>query len=644
VAALPPFNFQFFGFIWLIPWFLGLSHPSAKRIYSGVALGAIPVSHALAGSVIAEPKLGLMILGAVIILFTLSAWIAARQTGETSVLRLYGMVIFLSLGLAALRQLGLPISLSLLAPEHTYWYGMLGTIDIIGVDLFLGLFQLTAALSIWSLQHQVRALARWASRLAGLMLMPVFFFWLTPGTNEQAPAPAFQNQSDLPKIAVIQTAITPTQRRYLSADGVLEWTIAKQKQMQKIAWQLGADWIIWPESSTPGLIPPADSEQINRPGRQLRHGYAYQGPGVIDSQVTITRGLNPSIRMTKHHPLAFAEKSIRPNKKPSSPVLWNTKPIGVLICSEAIRSNAINRLGLAGADIVINPTNTAFLGVSWLGELHRKAVQIEAARAKTRVLIVTNAGPSTLVSASGYAQRLEKSYRAGVSLVRLNASRKTPTTAMLTIGFPLAFWLTLVSIPIILRDCRLPAPRQSSRNNPIGIPSFALGLLLVSIIWHQNDRFHAAIAPLEAQQNPSALAQPRYQAVTHSAAPHRGALAMIAREFGKPLTWRDIPSQQSDALQWLCEKLALKPIAGNSASITAPAIGLLTTPQGLHAVKWRQGNPAIRFNPANARFIKVLDDSAPIHWLKAAHPTDDCRSAFNAIEATSGTSNSRPGQ
>lgn len=566
--------------------------------------------------------------------FWLASFSAQTLPARNAAARLGVAITCLCLGFAGLRELGLPISIALLAPLPTAYSQGLPQLGLIGVDLALGSTQIIAAIVLASTLTRNWLALKQSALLLTLVIAVVL---ITPDLTYPLAKP-----NERARIAVVQTSITPAERRVLSADGVLEAVIQRQTQMHRTAIALNPDLIIWPEGGQPGLTPP------NRPGVSvrssppaLRHHYRYLSPGRIQSRVSLEHNQRPSTFYDKRDPLPFAEGFLAQPSAPPAAIRDQTMSLDILICSEAIRPRAISERSARGASLIIAPSSTAFVGAPALGMLYRKAVQLEAARAKTPVLIVANGGSSSLISADGDADELLARYQRGVVAVTL----KTPSPATIHAhhrASPWPWYLLAVAVVCAITAARITPPLDRQHSHHQLHQRWGIIIGLTGIVVAGSFSTFAPSTEHSVSAARSALGHPTYNAVSQKDQTFRGAIAMLGREFSDPVSWRSVPNGLTPALHWLCRRYGVIAAGHSARPPKPPALGLVMTDNGVNAIKWVPNHPPMQFDPNQLTMTSAANLLDRVRWLVAVDDTTQCHSAATTAFKTNGTGLLRP--
>ncbi|RZU98638.1 hypothetical protein [Spiribacter vilamensis] len=614
IAALPPIALLPAGLIWLVPWLMALHASPPRRVVETLVAIGLPAGFAIGPVVIAEPRLTLVVIGATLTPFILTALLATDRRGRGSPGRLIIAVIVLCGLLAGVRALGLPLSLSLFLPTGFIHLPLIGAGGILASDLAIGLLQTALAI----LLHHRRARAMTPAIAARFT---VALFALLPLALVQPPV-ATTDDAERARIAVIQTNITPRTRHQAIADGGLEGLKARQQHLARTAGQLDADWIIWPEAASPGFLGP-DWRVTDSSATHLRHGYRYHRPGRVESEVRLSAGSGDEDatgrRWGKHYPLPFAERDLSPVHQ------INTTPpdidaLEVLICSDGTHPGAVDRAAARRPRVILNPASVAYLGSIPLPGMHQRSVHLQSARVAIAMIVVANAGPSAVLYPDGRRRVLAAPYTSGVAALplpdRYIASDQDPGVlyGLLATGF------------VALGGSRRMRARSPARSSPrsawpvVGLAAASIGIAIV--LQHRSlEKFSSAATP--------ALATPLETRAIHSpAAGHRGSIALLAREFGVATDWQAVPASVDAAMGWLCRQTGLIPMDPMASSIRPPAFGLQQSTTGLRAVRWRVGAQPIAFDASTAEFQAIEADDPAIHWLATARTLDDCRSVI----------------
>ncbi len=612
ILALPPTDYTLAGLVWLVPWLSRWNRPRHERIVNALLTIGLPLGFVLGP--IAPGETAAVAGGTVLAMlpFAVIGVVAADTAGRTNGLRLLLCLGVLCLLLAGVRRAGLPLSLSVFAPAHSAHMRLVQSAGILGADLIIACFQAMLALALMRISsgqwNAGAALIRVGIAITALILPPVVVQFVTE-TVQSFPARS---------IAVIQTDIRPWDRDRAINDGVLERIKARQARLYQTARALGTDGVVWPESSAPGYLRPDWTIDGGPDRHEFRHGYRYLAPGSVASVVQ-TRLEDGRTRVwPKHQPIPFAESHLLPASanKASSPA--TADGLTPLICSDAGHPEALEMATGKGTALVINPTNNAYLGSPFLARMHQRAIQRETARAGVPALVVANGGPSALLRPNGQRKTLLRAYQRGVARVTLTPQRER--TGLPGLG---VFLLMAISIGITawLASGRVTAiPTRQCRWRPyrwlLVLPVFALA---AGVTQH---RLWLAGIGVEGSRPP--MARGSIAAIHSPAAPHRGAMALLAREFGLPVGWRDVPADPASANQWLCRNTGLSLPERPLPTVGPPALGLHLSRGGPQAVRWIPGGEPTAWDPVSGNFHTV--DPGSVRWLTTARSPDQCRS------------------
>ena len=612
ILALPPTDYTLAGWVWLIPWLSRLNRPRRERIVNALLTIGLPLGFVLGPIIPGETATvaGGMLLA--MVPFTLIGIVAADSAGRTSGLRLLLCLGLLCLLLAGVRRAGLPLSLSVFAPADGAHMRLVYSAGILGADLMIACFQTMLALALIRVSGRQwttgAALIRVGMATAALILPPLVVQFVTE-TVSSPPARS---------IAVIQTDIRPWERKRAIADGVLERIKARQARLYRTARALGTDWVVWPESSAPGYLQPDWTIDGGSDRHEFRHGYRYLAPGSVASVVQTRLEDGRTRRWPKVRPIPFAESHLAPASADTASIPPTADGLTPLICSDAGHPEASEMAIGKGTALIINPTNNAYLGSPFLAQMHQRAIQREAARAGVPALVVANGGPSALLRPNGERTTLLGAYQRGVARVTITPKR-------VRTGLPgLAVYLLMaisMGITAWLASGRVMAvPARPCQWRPycwlVILPVFTLATALT-----QHTLWLASIG-VEGDRPP--MAQGRITAIHSPDAPHRGAMALLAREFGLPVGWRDVPADPASANQWLCRHTGLHLPGRQGRTVGPPALGLYLPPDGPRAVRWIPGGEPTAWDPVSGRFHPV--DPGAVRWLTTARSPDQCRS------------------
>jgi hypothetical protein len=315
--------------------------------------------------------------------------------------------------------------------------------------------------------------------------------------------------------------------------------------------------------------------------------------------------------------------------------------VDVLICSEAIRPRSIRERSARGASLIIAPSSTAFVGAPALGMLYRKAVQLEAARAKTPVLIVANGGSSSLISAHGDADELLARYQRGVVAVTLKTSSPA-TIHPHHRPSPWPWYLLAVAVVCAITAARITPPLDRLHLDHRLHQRWGIIVGLTGIIVAGPLSIFAPSTEHSVSAARSALGHPTYNAVSPKNQTFRGAIAMLGREFSDPISWRSVPNGLTPALHWLCRRYGVIAVRQSTRPPKPPALGLVMTDNGVNAIKWVPHHPPMQFDPNQLTMTSAANLLDRVRWLVAVDDTTQCHSAATTAFKTNGTGLLRP--
>lgn len=613
LLALPPLQLDGMALVWLVPWLLTLSRAPRSVVPQTLPVAVLPAAYALGLTVVREPVPSLLLIGAAVLVFSLTAVVSARIPNRFARWRVGLAIGLLILGLAGARAMGIPLSLGLFAMPASWAASGVATYGIAGFDLLIGTLQGCFTLILTGvLQRGWRSLSGSAAGLLPLALL-LGAVWSAASSNT-----SITNRAS---IAVIQTAIHPVTRDFRAADGVLEQIQAQHEQLREQARATGADWWVWPESAQPGYLTPNQHPLPPVETIEVRHDSVYQAPGRLESVVTLNGVVGKAVRIAKRAPLPGAEHHLSPQPKSPRVADLNGVPIGILICSDALDSRVVDQAVSEGAHALISPLNSAYIAQRRLSAIQADIAHLQAARTGLALLMVGNGGPTRLLLPDGATQPLLPPYTAGVTRVELPLGPPHGTQALGAWGPGLALVLVTAWLG-----------RGVQSRHPPAQPVRAPGVRWIAPIG-------VTMAVLLPGFDPSSMPPeipPRYDSVTPTAGPPlRGALALIAREFGHAVQWSDVPENRDSAMEWLCRTVGLRPVA--DAAPGTPGYGLLT--HGVHHLAVRQEGPgrAIVFDPRTGHFTASHPESAGIQWLHAVQSPAACHSAPRPLSRMNGT-------
>jgi len=605
LAALPPVGFAPAGLVWLVPWLMGLRQPRHRRLIPALIAPGLPLGVAMAPLAGRHPALVAVVTLAVWAPFALTAWLAADRNGRTSAARMAAALLGLILMLAILRALGLPISLSLFMPARGVPFAMTGALGVLGADALIGLGQaaLAAALMrpVHCSSHRAR---RWPESCASAVIALIA---LAPALIPADPAPPAP--PDAPRLAVVQTVMASAQHSSALARIGLDAVEAR--------------WVAWPEADSPVLLRPPWQRA---PGQrvQLRHGYRYERPGVLESAVPIrpghTAGSAAAQGWSKAFPLPFAEAGIAPAQRVTPGGIDN---IEVLICSDATHPRAVAVAAGRHPRLIVNPARVPGPATGLLSGLHRRAVHLQAAHKGIPIAVIAHGGPSALLHPNGHQRGLAPAGVPAVVAVALPArlTGRRDHRGRLAGGLAVG-WLAL----------GLTGPRRYPplRRRPATAIALSMALVTGGLITTAHD---PALRPDQRVSE-----RPLGRALERDHHPHP-AIARLARAYGITASVQAVPTGRAAALEWLCEQTGLMAMPAGAGTPRPPAFGLTTTRDGLRAVRWRPGArpQAVSDGTAGGPY-PVAADAPGMHWLVTVRRPQRCRSAGHAIAPTGGTS------
>ncbi|MEX0386330.1 nitrilase-related carbon-nitrogen hydrolase [Spiribacter onubensis] len=612
ILALPPIDVPLVGLVWLVPWLTRLNQPSRQRIANALLTIGLPLGFVLGPITPAETMAVAGGMALAMVPFALIGAVAADPAGRTSGLRLLLCLGLLCVLLAGVRRAGLPLSLSIFAPAHSGHMRLIQGAGILGADLIIACFQAMLAVVLMRASSGQwdagMAFMRIGIATTALLLPPAAMVFVTE-TVDHFPARS---------IAVIQTDIRPWERDRAITDGVLERIKARQERLYRTALALGPDVVVWPESSAPGYLQPDWSTDGEAGGRGFRHGYRYLAPGYVASVVQTRPDNGRARRWPKYRPIPFAESHLAPASINTASMPTTADGLTPLICSDASHPEALRMATSGRAGLIINPTNNAYLGSPFLARMHQRATQREAARAGVPVLVVANGGPSALLRPDGQQKTLLGAYQRGVARVTVMPERESAALPGLAVFLLMAISIGMTACLATGRIAAVPERQCQSRASRwlLALPVF---MLAAGLTQH---RLWLAETGIDDSSPPIA---PGSMAAIHSPdAPHRGAMALLAREFGLSLGWQDVPADPASARRWLCRKTGLRLRERRLRTVGPPALGLHLTPAGSQAVRWIPGGEPTAWDPVSGQFHAV--DPESVRWLTTARSPDQCRS------------------
>ncbi len=615
ILALPPLELSLAGLFWLVPWVMGLAGPLTPRLLHTLPLTLAPVFYVSAVALTEAPLTIAALLLVTVAPFMTAACLAADGSGRSSGLRILSAIVVLVLMLHGLRYAGSPVSLTLPATPVPGVVRIVNILGLLGSDLVLGLLQASTALA---LRHILNGRGLRSVASSGLASGCLPLMVLAGAHDGATPAPASTDASPSIRIALMETRLSGLERDWVAADGVLEDILQRQAHGRDQAKAAGADWIVWPESATPGYRQPPVAEWPERPEAEspqrqpleILHGYIYRSPGQLGS-VGIARSSDGSTqRVEKVRPLPFAEDYLTPSTGEPPLVDIDGVRVAILICSDTLRQGTVQRIRQAEAQLIVNLSGTALAAGPRLATIHRWATHLQAANANIPVVVAENGRPGDLLRPDGRLEAASNPEPMPFRLVTMAVDSHHPEhrsfiTVIAAIGVLATLWGAL--------RCHPSAITGHTGNRMAGLAVFlSLPLLF--------------LGPPDRTSTPGWLTSGfTYQAVTSASNPDAGALALVARQFGVPAHWRDVPEGRTGSLRWLCETAGV--IADGRGPVAAPAYGLLRQDDRLLAVRKEAAGHAVRFDPFTGGFHSVDPDSPMIHWLRAASPDEHCRSA-----------------
>ena len=617
ILALPPLELGLAGLFWLVPWIMGLASPLMPRLLHTLPLTLAPVFYVSAAALTEAPLTVAALITVTLAPFMTAACLAADRSGRSSGFRILSAIIVLVLMLHGLRYSGSPVSLTLPATPMPGMVQIVNTLGLLGSDFVLGLLQASIALALRRILNG-RGLRSVAFSCLASGCLPLMV--LAGAYGSAAPAPASTDSVPSIRIALMETRLSGLERDWIAADGVLEDILQRQARWRDLAEAAGADWIVWPESATPGYrqppvaeapeSPEVESRQRRRQSVEIRHTYVYQGPGRLGSAGIARSGEGSIQRVEKVRPLVFAEHYLTPSAGELPLVDLDGVRVAILICSDTLRQGTIERIQQGKAELIVNLSGTALAAGPRLATIHRWATHLQAANANIPVVVAENGKPGDLLRPDGRWTTTSTAEPMPFRLVTMTMDtndREKP-----------------LSITVIAAIGVLATLGGAHRINPATIAShtgnrtagLAVLFCLLVLIVATPDRGSA----------PEWLAPGlTYGAATSALNPDQGAVALIARQFGVPAHWRDVPESRTRSLRWLCETVGV--IAEGRGPVAAPAYGLLLQDDRLLAVRKEATGHTFRFDPVTGGFHPVDPDSAMIQWLQAANSRENCRSA-----------------
>ncbi len=614
VLALPPFELPGVGAIWLVPWCFGLHGKRRQRMLAGLFTGGLPALHVVAAGFFAEPALALVSIALITLPFVLSAGLAGSAHPARS-----PAVILMTLGLfcallAASRAFGMPVSVSLFTTPTSLLAPLISTLGITLTDAVLVSLQ-------WGVYCAIQ------SRLMPGVVAGLGFILGASGLMIQAKPDQLASHG-FTDVALIQTATHPSFTDVLGADGVVERLNNQRKALRQSAEALEPDWVAWPEdlhvshrgsASMPtqkNALAKTENRRSTDTPMHLRHVYRYTQPGQIRSLVQASSGAAARVVAEKTQPLLFAERYLQASATTDPPVVITKARIGVLICSAALWPKAFKRLRAQGANIVFIPSNSGYWSGRALPALHRKASALYAVAAGLPAVIASNGGSSAVIDLDGQIRQPLPPYQPGVARVRIALGPTPPPSRWSMLGF--------VGIGIGFGGLIFGArqPIRPAAVTPRCVNGLAIGLMAVLI---------GAYSPVVSLFGPMRSSPPLPAPIELSGviAPkpgHRGAVALMLREWGVAIDAKEIPADWNEAQRLLCAHTGLKLAEVGFHASSAPAFGLLRADQAWHAVKWSKAQGVMRFDAQHSS-INALDAAVMPHvrWLHQPAQGTDCR-------------------
>ena len=549
ILALPPLELGLAGLFWLVPWIMGLASPLMPRLLHTLPLTLAPVFYVSAAALTEAPLTVAALITVTLAPFMTAACLAADRSGRSSGFRILSAIIVLVLMLHGLRYSGSPVSLTLPATPMPGMVQIVNTLGLLGSDFVLGLLQASIALALRRILNG-RGLRSVAFSCLASGCLPLMV--LAGAYGSAAPAPASTDSVPSIRIALMETRLSGLERDWIAADGVLEDILQRQARWRDLAEAAGADWIVWPESATPGYrqppvaeapeSPEVESRQRRRQSVEIRHTYVYQGPGRLGSAGIARSGEGSIQRVEKVRPLVFAEHYLTPSAGELPLVDLDGVRVAILICSDTLRQGTIERIQQGKAELIVNLSGTALAAGPRLATIHRWATHLQAANANIPVVVAENGKPGDLLRPDGRWTTTSTAEPMPFRLVTMTMDtndREKP-----------------LSITVIAAIGVLATLGGAHRINPATIAShtgnrtagLAVLFCLLVLIVATPDRGSA----------PEWLAPGlTYGAATSALNPDQGAVALIARQFGVPAHWRDVPESRTRSLRWLCETVGV---------------------------------------------------------------------------------------
>ncbi len=392
--ALPPLQWNALGLVWLCPWLIGLNAPLRLRLLRTLPIAIVPVAHSVSPGALTHPLAAAALLAAVLGPLLIAAVLAADRQGATSAPRLIASLAMVSVFFAALRHHGSPMSLALFPAPAPWTLQGVNRLGLLLTDLLLATLQVLLVWLYWHARQTPRQIAGPALGVLLVLASGLGLQWHGQVRGDVARTDSWQ-------VAIVQARLTPHERDRLGADGVLERVLARQSQWHALARRLGVDWLVWPESSTPGYPPPQGPDAPADGLGTVRHLYTYEGPGQLRSLALLESADGQRQMTEKAHPLVFAEPYLAP--VPNAPLTGTIDNVtaGVLICSEVLREAAVDQALSEGADILLNPSASTFSAGPVAALVQRDAAHLQAARVNVPLIMAGNGGPSGLLLPSG---------------------------------------------------------------------------------------------------------------------------------------------------------------------------------------------------------------------------------------------------
>ena len=600
VLALPPFQIDGLALVWLTPWFIGLRRGSTAPWLQSTPVVLTPVIWSLGDALIREPVPSLALLLALATSVAIATTLVNPCAVRLGALRVVlGGWLFVA-GLAAAREIGAPLSLALLAMPAAWATAAVAAFGVVGVDLLIVTLQALTAIGLTE-TFRCRAMPRGLTLVTTVHLAVL----LTPGIAMTKPT---QSGVETRSIAAIQTATHPVTRDFMLGDHVLEQWQARQEHLRKQARALDADWWVWPEAAIPGYLNARAAVRAPDGSAQITHGYSYRAPGELQSVAIVSRGDDPTVHIRKRDPLPGAEHYLAAT--PASPLVAEIDGIrvGVLICSDALNQRAVDQALTEGAQVLISPLNSAYIANQRLARVHQDMAHLQAARTGLFMLLVGNGGPTALLSPDGPARTLLPFYKPGVARVEMPIAQQTQPN-------PHAPWI--IAGTLCIGAAMTTKVRRSPRQTKPVTKRWATAAGLVILL--------AVLTRISSDDTPpSPTLGVRFAAVMPTTgASHQGAIALIARAFGHPLHWSDIPYDAEAAMRWLCQTVGVQP--SRDADAGAPGYGILPAGPALLAVRYESNTGATAYDPRTGRFSSAKDAASQILWLRTVQSTKECR-------------------